>query len=362
MSRFRVHALLLGASFALSVLAAPAARADSVEACRDTGMLERLPPMVNLYVENDLFAQQDQGYTNGLRLSFVSPNLRDLQGDPCLPALAGQVNALFDALVPNAHAHEELNMVFSVGQQMYTPTDESATGLIEDDRPYAGWLYLGFGYNARLGDRLRSTELNVGIIGPASLAKEAQDFIHRLRGIDRFQGWDNQLGAELGLQLVHERKRRRALHFGPWQRSDWGWDLITHYGASVGNVATYANAGGELRFGLNLPDDFGTSPARPAGDNNAPPPVGGQRRQLDGWHVFASGNARWVLRDIFLDGNTFSDSHRVDKRPFVADAALGVAFYVGDWKLAFARYFRSREFDGQRERPSFGSFTISRAL
>ena len=32
------------------------------------------------------------------------------------------------------------------------------------------------------------------------------------------------------------------------------------------------------------------------------------------------------------------------------------------WKFAFARYYRTREFDGQRSRPSFGSFTISRAF
>ncbi|MBN9338701.1 MAG: DUF2219 family protein, partial [Comamonadaceae bacterium] len=31
-----------------------------------------------------------------------------------------------------------------------------------------------------------------------------------------------------------------------------------------------------------------------------------------------------------------------------------------EWKFAFARYHRSREFRGQQEVPVYGSFTISR--
>ena len=46
------------------------------------------------------------------------------------------------------------------------------------------------------------------------------------------------------------------------------FDVIPHFGFS-GNVATYANAGLK-RAGWGLPDDFGTSPIRPAGDNSAP--------------------------------------------------------------------------------------------
>jgi hypothetical protein len=46
----------------------------------------------------------------------------------------------------------------------------------------------------------------------------------------------------------------------------------------------------------------------------------------------------------------------------VADLAIGAAVTRGRWKFALARYFRTREFDGQRELPSFGSFTISQSF
>ena len=81
-----------------------------------------------------------------------------------------------------------------------------------------------------------------------------------------------------------------------------------------------------------------------------------------GIHAFVTTDGRWVLRDITLDGNTFKDSHSVDKRPFVGEIGAGLALTKGRWKFALARYYRSREFEGQPEAPVFGSFTISRSL
>ena len=112
---------------------------------------------------------------------------------------------------------------------------------------------------------------------------------------------------------------------------------------------------------LALPDDFGSTPLRPAGENTAPPRRGAPDRRWAG-HLFANLDARWVLYDITLDGNTWKNSHSVDKRPFVADVGLGIAVTRGDWKFAFAHYFRSREFEGQKERPAYGSFTVSKRI
>ena len=81
-----------------------------------------------------------------------------------------------------------------------------------------------------------------------------------------------------------------------------------------------------------------------------------------GWggHLFVNMDSRWVLRDITLDGNTFRSSHHVDKKKFVTDLGFGLAFAYDNWKFALARYFRTQEFEEQRERPVYGSFTIGR--
>jgi hypothetical protein len=358
--------LVLLLSLAPALAAAEArAQADPAEqggprsGCAN-GLPDAAPSVFNAFLDNDLFAGQDRNYTNGIGLSWVSPNLYSLTEDACLWPWARDFNQALIGLharVPGEQTPDALNMVVVVAQKIYTPADPARSDLIEDDRPYAGWLYLGLGYNARYDDLLVSTQLNLGVIGPASFAKEAQDFVHRARGIPLFQGWDHQLSNEFGLQLVYERKYRErgSLAADP----EWEWDLIGHWGGSLGNVATYANAGVEFRFGFRLPDDFGTSGLRPAGDNNSPLPRGAVHGERWGAHAFVSLDGRLVARDIFLDGNTLGDSHSVDRRWLVGDAAIGLSFFLGRYRLSFARYLRTREFDGQDRLPSYGAVALS---
>ncbi|GGO83241.1 membrane protein [Marinobacterium nitratireducens] len=317
------------------------------------------PWTFSFFLENDLFAETDRHYTNGVRFSAVSPDIDNYLYDPRLPQWVREVNDWFEPFypVPESRSDEiHRNIVLTAGQLIYTPEDIDRTSLDPDDRPYAGWLYGGVGYHAKTRDKLNSVGLNFGVVGPAALGQEAQDLVHDLRGFDKFQGWDNQLENEPGLQLVYEHKSRlRNLPGG----SPWGSDLIWHAGGSLGNVATYVNAGAELRAGWQLPDDFGTSALRPGGDNSAP---GRRDPRINGGfgvHAFLSLDGRWVLRDIFLDGNTWRDSHSVDKEPLVGEAAYGVSAVYRRWKVSYAQVRRSREFEGQAKGNSYGSLSIS---
>ena len=276
--------------------------------------------------------------------------------DPCLPLWVRKLNNRSKSLQPGKFSTR--NMVISVGQAMYTPADKMRTDVILNDRPYAGWLYLGLGWNARDALHLNTVELDVGVVGPASMAQQSQNFIHDLRSLDRFAGWDNQLHNELGVQLVSERKTRAfAYDTKSWPSSD----LITHYGGSLGNVKTYLNAGVEIRFGIHLPDDFGTASIGPASDSNAPLMVTSRRRLSEsGLHIFGAIDTRIVLHDIFLDGNTLSDSHSIDKRNFVGDLAVGISWQWPGWKLTNSQIKRSREFKAQPDAHTFSSVTVSR--
>src|SRR3546814_17784538 len=100
-----------------------------------------------------------------------------------------------------------------------------------------------------------------------------------------------------------------------------GVDVTPHLGAALGNVYTYGAGGLTLRFGEDLPDDYGPPRIRPA------LPGSDYFRPTDdfGWYFFAGAEGRIVARNIFLDGNTFKDSHSVDKRPLVADLQAGLA-------------------------------------
>ena len=172
-------------------------------------------------------------------------------------------------------------------------------------------------------------------------------------------GWDYQLKNEFGLNIVAERKWR--LYARAFNRH-LGIDLIPHAGFSLGNVQTFANAGGTLRLGFNLPSDFGVSMIRGASLPNGPtddddPRVSATRD----WSFFVFGGAdgRAVARDIFLDGNTFKDSPSVDKKPFVGDAFYGIGVIMGRWQLTYTEAVRSLEFDGQDEKNYYGSIMLS---
>jgi lipid A 3-O-deacylase len=78
-------------------------------------------------------------------------------------------------------------------------------------------------------------------------------------------------------------------------------------------------------------------------------------------YVFIGASGRAVLRDVFLDGNTFRDSHDVDRNLLVGDLMAGVTVGYGGLKLSLAKVLRTSEFDGQPHDHRFGSITLSYA-
>ncbi|NLZ41666.1 MAG: lipid A deacylase LpxR family protein, partial [Comamonadaceae bacterium] len=319
-------------------------------------------------------------YTNGVALIGVSRDIEGAIRPECLPRPLDLYTRFIAWADPGfwrraAAVPASQNVVARFGQAMYTPEDKTRSDLIADDRPYAGLLYLGLAWNRRVplpGGRLEmldTRELTLGVIGPASLAEQSQDLVHRLRGIERFRGWGHQLRDEPALQVAMERKFKRAAEGAV--RAGWSHDAIGSYALRLGNIETAASVGVELRGGWNLPNDFGSYPVRP-GAENRPPAAASALRTLQpqsalaprpGAHVFATLEAKAVAWDFSLDGNLFRPSHRVERRPWVAQAAAGIS---GQWfaaghglRLALMRVWRTREFSGQRGGHAFGSIALS---
>jgi len=310
----------------------------------------------SIMFENDLFGGRDNQYTNGLQVGWLSPDLNHYEEERRLPRWFLPIVARMPFINKPNQQH---NVGFVLGQQIYTPEDTQTRALVADDRPYAGWLYGGVAFISKNERSLDTVELQLGAIGPASLAEQAQELIHDLRDLPNPQGWDNQLDDEPGVALIYEHKHRLLRDADP---GGWGYDFILQGGGVVGNVYTQVSAGGELRMGWNVPGDYGTSIIRPGGDTNGPTSVNDPRltqRARLGIYVFSSIAGRAVLRDIFLDGNTFADSHSVDKNPLVGDLVTGVAVIAGAWKFSYAQAWRTREFDGQDRIHNFGSLNAS---
>jgi lipid A 3-O-deacylase len=295
---------------------------------------------INLLEENDsLYFNSDKHYTQGFRLSYLGPEIHpDSAWNEPFHLFGGTPDAAAgaDAL--------KRRFAFEFGQSLFTPKNLALKPPDPRDRPYGGWLYVG-GSLLQETDRrmLENFELQLGVVGPAALGKEVQNDFHQLIGKDQAQGWSSQLQNEPGIVLSYDRHWRLPLlgdgHLGA--------DVVPEAGATVGNVFTYAEAGGLFRVGKNLQADYGIVRIRPSlsgtdyfnGDD------------LDdgfGFAFFAGAQGRAVARNIFLDGNTFRTSRSVDKKPLVADLQAGFSIFGWrSWRVDFSVVERTEEYRGQ---------------
>lgn len=250
-------------------------------------------------------------------------------------------------------------MSLSIGQHIFTPEDVWQETLVVDDRPYAGYLYSSTGFHSKTSNRKNTWEFQLGIVGPLSFAEETQTWSHDLLGAKRAKGWDNQLSNEITLEAICESQ---WLLLNSDHSRGSRYDLIPHMGFRIGNVTTYLNAGAEVRFGFNLPGNFGSCPIRAGCATNSA--FNGMSRSdrgtwYKGWHLFFAVDGRAVLHDIFLDGNTFKDSHSVKREVWVADLMTGISFDFGNVSTTYSYVFRTKQFESDEHNQIFGSLTIS---
>ncbi len=299
----------------------------------------------SLLVENDVFTGNDQHYTNGLRLSYLSR-----QDD--VPDYIRK----FAAALPFVELGARLRAGYALGHNIYTPNDIKTAEPVPNERPYAGYVYAGMAVvaesDSRSGDILDTWELDIGMVGPSARGEEVQNNFHRLIGSPQARGWDNQLKDEPTLSLTHERKWRHL-----WRHPDsgLGFDFTPHVGGSLGNLSTYLNLGATVRVGQGLARDYGPPRIRPSlpGSGFFLPQEG------IGWYLYAGVDGRAVAHNIFLDGNTFKDSQSVDSKTRVGDLQMGLVLTFSTVQLAYTYVYRTPEFEGQKAGDNFGALSIS---
>lgn len=294
--------------------------------------------------ENDLYGGgTDRNYTNGARVTYFS------LGTP-LPDIFYTV----DKLVPTFSINETTSISWSLGHNLYTPSDIEVAANQDDDRPWAAFLYGSAGLVSVTKNHIDSLEATVGIVGPAALGEQVQKLIHRhVSDSPMPKGWRHQLKNEPGLMLSWERSWRERYTL---DALGWNAGATPYIGATLGNIYTYANTG--VTFYLTpYNGQFQDTPVRV---RPAMPGTGAfvVPEKAFSWYLFGGVEGRLVGRNIFLDGNTFADSHSVDKKYLVGDATAGLALTYGRTRLSYALIYRTREFDDQDKGDIFGTVTL----
>lgn len=318
---------------------------------------------LTFYLDNDLFGGEDQDYTNGARLSWISED-RKVSEIGSVQRLLRPISGDSDSLeafqrITGFEDPEKIryNFGFSLTQLMFTPEDFEPHHQPEGQRRYAGWLGLGFSLHVKDDNILNSIEFTIGITGSNSFAETTQDFIHSLRGIDKFNGWQDQIPNEVTADLSYVQKRRTGfLELGS---GHFRMDGLTEWGVRLGTYRTDAHLGGMVRFGYNLPGDFSDARLSTTAYSHQ---YFGSGTEYDGnWSVYLTlgTGATGVAHDASLDGPLFHDFHTGNHREaFFVEIYGGIAIRYKDVEFSYVHTLRTQEYREQEDAANFGSIAM----
>jgi len=174
----------------------------------------------NFHFENDVFFQTDEYYNHSSKLEWIFQNKKYLYN-------------------------------FNIKQEMYTPHDHKKGYLLKDDMPYTATLQSEYGLHYNNNNTLYSFDMGLGFTGKYTFGEETMALVHSLLPTNPiYKGWDSQKGFELLFHMAYTQKYRYVF-------IDGKSDVILNYGINIGNLRSDTFFGGEFRYGIDIPNDFG---------------------------------------------------------------------------------------------------------
>lgn len=160
----------------------------------DYFFLQNLNAYFTINFDNDIFANRDWYYTNGVRFDFIHPSLGWSGMSKLMVPYRGKCSNDYG---------------LSLVHRMYTPKDPHIESPQDGDRPFSSYLYLGyFKVSNALTNRYRQlSALNLGVIGSAAMAKPIMELIH----FAEMPGWNYQVTNDLILDY-HFRLEKDFIH------------------------------------------------------------------------------------------------------------------------------------------------------
>ena len=264
----------------------------------------------------------------------------------------------------------------SIGQAVYTPTDLTTTELVPTERPYAGYLWVGFARTALFRRAQVTSEIDLGFVGPPAFAKEAQRLAHWTWASNRAQpqGWDRQLGNALHLSLINQYSYRVAQFCGrecdgTYDEARW-FDFTPRASLTAGTLMTRVSFGGTARVGFRIPETTTRQTitvTRAAATQKSESPSPGWWRRRQPWVMgIASLDGHAVGHNMLLSGSwadngpgEWRERRQIETVHGVREHSFGIGAGVTEATLIFQWVTRGAEYAPARGQHRYGSITIS---
>lgn len=274
--------------------------------------------------ENDSAFNQDRNYSHGTRLDYAQSFSR------CREIIFGA----------------------SLTQNIYTP-ETHTTHANRGEHPYAGSLTLGGAVMFETDFFGQTSELQVGVMGKHSYAKEAQNNLHDLMGMETWDGWRYQVPSEMIVQYS--------------QRNDFNIPISSPYAdglvftrMDIGNMRLGAGLGAAFRIGKNLPQNMqvvGNDPANYSVGILSRPDYNPKESS---YFLLMQAELRYVARDFSVDGGMF---HHFDstcsREPWQATGVLGFGVVRHNIEYFAGGVLQSRTYGSQEHNSLYGTFSVS---
>ena len=261
-------------------------------------------------IENDVVSptNNDEQYTNGVKISLQS---------------------------------NDSGVVYSIGQEMYTPDDIKTQTPDPHDRPYTGYAYVEAELTDAQPNKTKVYRYQLGITGKYSFAADAQKCVHRSwgKGVPP-QGWHTQTPTEPILQISYEEY---------FKLITTGYlDFSYFRGFDLGNFITRGKTGLVGRIGYNLNELTSSS-------SNFTPPLTNGKSTI---YLFMEGQANSVFYNITVNNKLFHKGTQLDLERAVYEGRAGIMYESGKWNIGYAHTWRTKEFQQDDKIHDFGGLII----
>lgn len=213
---------------------------------------------------------------------------------------------------------------YSLGQDIYTPRDKSASERVKGERPYAGYLYGRFEQSRILTDEADwYWGVEAGILGPRAGGKDTQCTVHDWLGQACPNGWRHQLPERFLVTAI--------------------------MGARV-----------ERPFELYITSPYISHDLRIEAGNKSIALVTSHLLEWSFKHfdVYSGPRIHLVGYDVFLDSDVERRALDVKKNVWFAEYILGTRAYYLDFSIGLELSLITPQYEAARGNYGFGQLTL----